>query len=94
MWWVSNLHVDICPIPFSPPCPLRHFCLLVPSSLTQWLNLKAPPYHASRQAFEYTSAFRGQNAHHSLPLVQNNNSISSSSSSLAQHATKTPCNVA
>ncbi|MPC68891.1 hypothetical protein E2C01_063101 [Portunus trituberculatus] len=34
--------------------------------------------------------------HHSLPypsslLVQNNNSISSSSSSLAQHATKTPC---
>ncbi|MPD03503.1 CENPB DNA-binding domain-containing protein 1 [Portunus trituberculatus] len=36
--------------------------------------------HTSRQAFEYTSASCGQNAHHSLPshsplLVQNNNSV-------------------
>ncbi|MPC63542.1 Cytochrome b5 reductase 4 [Portunus trituberculatus] len=55
---------------------------------------KAPPYHASQQAFEYTSASRGQNAHHSLPPVQNNNSVRSSSSSLTLHATKMPCNVA
>ncbi|MPC41377.1 Down syndrome cell adhesion molecule-like protein Dscam2 [Portunus trituberculatus] len=37
-------------------------------------------YHASRQAFEYTSASRGQIAHHSLPypsplLVQNKNRV-------------------
>ncbi|MPC24025.1 hypothetical protein E2C01_017098 [Portunus trituberculatus] len=54
-------------------------------------SLKAPPHHASQQAFEYTSASRGQHAHHSLPPVQNNNSISSSSSFLAQLTTKTPC---
>ncbi|MPC41630.1 hypothetical protein E2C01_035231 [Portunus trituberculatus] len=44
-------------------------------------TLKALPYHASRKAFEYTSASCGQHAHHSLPLVQNNNSVSSRSSS-------------
>ncbi|MPC30811.1 hypothetical protein E2C01_024080 [Portunus trituberculatus] len=43
-------------------------------------NLKAPPYHASRQALEYTSASRGQNVHHSLLypsplLVQNKNRV-------------------
>ncbi|MPC49480.1 hypothetical protein E2C01_043283 [Portunus trituberculatus] len=29
-----------------------------------------PPYHASQQAFEYTSASRGQHVHHSLPLFK------------------------
>ncbi|MPC76231.1 hypothetical protein E2C01_070638 [Portunus trituberculatus] len=24
MWWDSNLHVDVCPIPRSPPYPLCH----------------------------------------------------------------------
>ncbi|MPC17217.1 hypothetical protein E2C01_010065 [Portunus trituberculatus] len=31
---------------------------------------KTLPYHASRQAFEYTSASRGQHVHHSLPLFK------------------------
>ncbi|MPC64025.1 hypothetical protein E2C01_058135 [Portunus trituberculatus] len=34
------------------------------------LRQKGPPYHASQQAFEYTSASRGQHAHHSLPLLK------------------------
>ncbi|MPC09675.1 hypothetical protein E2C01_002290 [Portunus trituberculatus] len=38
--------------------------------MDQGISLKAPPYHASRQAFEYTSASSGQNAHHSLPLLK------------------------
>ncbi|MPC82380.1 hypothetical protein E2C01_077044 [Portunus trituberculatus] len=33
-------------------------------------SLKAPPYHASRQAFEYTNSSRGQHAHHSQPLFK------------------------
>ncbi|MPC90200.1 hypothetical protein E2C01_085174 [Portunus trituberculatus] len=24
MWWDSNLRVDVCPIPSSPPHPLPH----------------------------------------------------------------------
>ncbi|MPC97190.1 hypothetical protein E2C01_092491 [Portunus trituberculatus] len=30
MWWDSNLHVDVCPIPRSPPYPLCHRLPLFP----------------------------------------------------------------
>ncbi|MPC45773.1 hypothetical protein E2C01_039479 [Portunus trituberculatus] len=55
--------------------------------------LKAPPYHASQQAFEYTSTSWTIRSPLTSP-VQNNNSISNNSSSLAQLTTKTLCNVA
>ncbi|MPC64405.1 CENPB DNA-binding domain-containing protein 1 [Portunus trituberculatus] len=50
---------------------------------TEWPRAQfiiALPYHASRQAFDYTSASRGLHTHHSLPypsplLVQNKNSV-------------------
>ncbi|MPC13812.1 hypothetical protein E2C01_006558 [Portunus trituberculatus] len=65
--------------------------LATPPPLGNDISLKAPPYHTTRQALEYTSASRGQNAHRSLPypsplLIQNKNRSSTSSSSHAQHA--------
>ncbi|MPC73535.1 hypothetical protein E2C01_067868 [Portunus trituberculatus] len=33
--WDSNLHMDVCPIPRSPPCPLRQRSSSVLSGLRQ-----------------------------------------------------------
>ncbi|MPC22929.1 hypothetical protein E2C01_015958 [Portunus trituberculatus] len=54
----------------SSPSPKKHNFLPFKDKLELIRNLKAPPYHTSRQAFKYTSASGGQHAHHSLTLFK------------------------